>query len=64
MKLNEKMMGKILTIVSCGITYVGECIDYTPANDNDPEVESVAIQLSGGECLGFYETEIDSVFAK
>lgn len=60
----EKMVGKRIrvTFKDGGIPIVGECIGYTRAVDNDPEIAEINVDVGGqGACYGLMESEISNV---
>ncbi|MBO5568815.1 MAG: hypothetical protein J6A79_07805 [Clostridia bacterium] len=62
MSLTEGMIGKTLRVkMASGKEYEGVCVEYIPAKDNDPEIDSIWIQKSKDEADELFENHIVSV---
>lgn len=59
--LSPHMVNKYMRVTSKGVAYSGKCIWYIQAADNEPEIDLIAIESEDGECLGFFENDIESI---
>lgn len=56
-----KYTGKeIIVVCKSGRIFTGRCIDYTQALDNEPEIDSIGLNVSG-VIYELYENEIKSI---
>lgn len=60
MKLYDYCNKKIKVTLIDGDILVGKCIDYTKAIENDPEIDSIDLQVKK-EIYEVYENEIKKI---
>lgn len=49
-KLSEHMEGRRFTVITkSNKKFTGECVNYIPAKDNTPEIDSIWIMQDGDE---------------
>lgn len=60
MKLYDYCGKKIRVTLVDGDILLGKCIEYTKAIENDPEIDSIDIQIKK-EIYEIYENEIENI---
>lgn len=60
MKLSDYCGKKVKIELKDGEIFLGKCIEYTKAIDNDPEIDSIDLQVNK-KIYEIYENEIKNI---
>lgn len=60
MRLSDYCGKKVKIVLKDGETFQGKCIEFTKAIDNDPEVDSIDLQVDK-KIYEIYENEIKDI---